>query len=139
MISHLNAHPISGRSSDKATFRQILELLKQGKKVLVFPEGVRAFSEEIGEIMPGIGLFSYLTKSAIIPVYVQGTYSIWNRSRKLPKLFGKVICVFGSPILPYAFSGMQKKEAIKEVSERLFLSLKELQDWAAKGCMGNPP
>jgi cytidylate kinase len=139
LISHLNAHPISGRSSDKATFRQILELLKQGKKVLVFPEGVRSFSEEIGELMPGIGLFSYLTRSAIIPVYVHGTYSVWNRSRKFPKLFGKVICVFGEPILPFAFSGMNKKEAIQETSERLFLSLKELQSWVIKGCKGNPP
>ncbi len=139
VLSQLNAHPISGSASDKATFRKILDLLKSGKKVLVFPEGSRSFTEEIGAILPGIGLFSFLTKSAIIPVYVHGTHPVWNRARKLPKPFGKVVCVFGSPILPFAYSGMHKKEAIQELSERLFLSLKELQTWVLKGCIGTPP
>jgi cytidylate kinase len=139
LISRLNAHPISGKASDKATFRQILDLLKQGKKVLVFPEGSRSHSDTIGEILPGIGLFSFLTKSAILPVYVEGTFEVWNASRKLPKLFGKITCVFGSPILPFSFSGMQKKQAIAEMSERLLFSLKQLEDWVSKGCQGNPP
>lgn len=139
LIRKLNSHPVSGQAEDVAVFKTIVALLKERKKVIIFPEGKRSFNGEIGEIKPGIALLLARTEAAVIPAYIHGAYEIWSRKRALPKLFGKTAIVFGSPIFYDNSKGKDRKVAQKEVTENLQNALHALKAWYDAGAKGAPP
>lgn len=137
-ISRLNAHPISGAAGDVHVLKMITQLLENGQKVVLFPEGTRSPDGELQPVKPGIGLLVVRSKSAVIPVYIHGAYEIWGRGKK-PSLFGKVQCVFGSPITYDSVSSLDKKEAQARIAEKLESAWKELKSWLEHGAKGIPP
>lgn len=139
LIRKLNSHPVSGQAEDVGVFKTIVSLLKENKKVIIFPEGKRSFDGKIGEIKPGIALLLARTEAAVIPTYVHGTYEIWSRKRAFPKLWGRTAVVFGSPIFYKQSSGKDRKDAQKEVTEKLEKALYALKDWYEAGAKGTPP
>lgn len=138
-IRALNSHPVHGDAADVGVFKTILGLLAEGKKVVLFPEGGRSEDGQLQHLKPGIGLLLSRSKSAIIPTYIQGTYEIWGPKRRSPKLFGKVTCVFGTPILWENFSHLEKKQAQVEIARRLEESILALKKWLEEGAQGVPP
>jgi len=139
LIASLNSHPVQADATNLKVMKLINQLLKQGNKVLLFPEGARSSDNQLQEIKPGIALLLSKSKSAIIPTYIHGTYDIWNRSRKFPKLFGKTAVIFGTPILWEDYADMDKKEAHMLITKRLAHSLTELRKWYEDGAHGIPP
>ena len=139
LIRKLNSHPVSGGAEDITVFKTIVALLKEKKKVIIFPEGKRSFDGKIGEIKPGIALLLARTEAAIIPAYIDGAYKIWGRKRSLPKLFGRTAIVFGSPIFYNPKVGKDRKEAQKEVTDNLEKALHNLKNWFEAGAKGTPP
>lgn len=139
LIRRLNTYPVSQNTSNLSVFKHILQILKEGKKVLLFPEGTRSPSEEIQPLRNGIGLLVIKSGAFILPTYIYGTYNVWNRSQRFPKLFGKVACVFGSPIYYHEFSSLDKKSIPDAVRDRVEDALKNLQEWYKRGAIGIPP
>jgi 1-acyl-sn-glycerol-3-phosphate acyltransferase len=138
-ITSLNAHPVSGDASDIGVFREITSLLKEGKKVILFPEGTRGQTEELAPLKPGIGLLVMRSQAAIVPAYIHGTLKVWGPGKKLPRLFGKVACVFGSPLRYEAFSHLEKREAHQAIADALRESILALKSWYLNGAKGTPP
>lgn len=139
LIRALNSHPVSGDPSDIGVFRLITSLLKEGKKVILFPEGQRASQDALGVIKPGIGMLLSRSGAFVLPIYIHGTFQVWNRFMRLPKLFGKTASVFGSPIRWEEFAHLEKKEAQRAFAERLTDSLTRLRNWYEEGAHGTPP
>lgn len=139
LIRHLNSHPVTRKSSDAATFRQILSLLQGGKKVLLFPEGQRTLTGELLPVERGIAFLVLKAKCRVQPVYISGTFDIWKRGRAFPKLRGKISCSFGSCIEWSEFEGLEKKEAEAKIAARIESSLVNLKSWFQNGAIGDPP
>ncbi len=137
-IRALNSHPVQGDVGDISVFKTILGLLGEGKKIILFPEGHRT-GGQIEQIKPGIGLLLSRSKASVVPVYVHGAFEIWGRHRKLPKLFGKTVCIFGSPIHWERFAEMDKRKAQQAVADEISKALHALKDWYEKGAEGIPP
>lgn len=121
MIRNLNAYPVSGKIKDTASIKVILGILKEQKKVIIFPEGIRTHDGKLSSIKPGICMLAMRANVPIIPVHIKGTFEIWPRSRSFPKLWGKTQCVFGEPIHPRSYEGLSKKEA----QEKMTLEIKK--------------
>jgi cytidylate kinase len=138
-IRNVNTHPVSGNASDISVMKTLMGLLEEGKKVILFPEGTRSKNGELQHLKPGISMLISRTKTAIIPVYIDGAYRAWSRNQKLPRLFVKVACVFGTPITWESFSHLDKKEAQKQISEKLTASILALKKWYEDGAEGVPP
>lgn len=139
IISNLNSYPVSGSSQDLTSIKLIIQLLQANKKVVIFPEGKRTTDGHIQPIKPGIGMLMARTECSIVPVYIHGTYDIWPKSRKFPKLWGKTACVFGSPISWESYKDMPKKQIQQELSLAINKSLSMLQTWYLNGAHGDPP
>lgn len=138
-IRHLNAHPVARDATDAATFKLILSLLKQNQKVVIFPEGERT---ETGELLPierGLPFLVIKSRCPIQPIYIQGTFDAWPRTRKFPKLFGKITCAFGSPIPWSEFSSLNREQAESAIISRVTSSLQNLKHWLESGAKGTPP
>ncbi len=80
---------IDRESADVNAIKNSLKLLKKGKKLVIFPEGTRAKSEdlELGQIKQGVSMFAIKAKVPVVPMYI---------ARK-PKAFHKTIIAIGEP------------------------------------------
>ncbi len=138
-ILALNARPVSGEAGDVRVFREIDALLKEGGKVILFPEGTRSNTGELGKMKGGISFLVMYAGCVVIPTYIHGTYEIWGRERSFPKLSGRTACVFGSALHWDKFASLEKKEAQRQFAEALRTSILELKSWYDNGAQGTPP
>ncbi len=119
LLQGLNAHPIRRSSQDVDVFRMVGDLLKEEKKIVVFPEGERSPDGRIQPMKSGIALLAIRMQSPIIPVYLSGTFEAWPRHRKWPKFGTSITCLFGHPIDPVQFSHFPKKQAQEMIMEEI--------------------
>lgn len=139
LIMQLNAHPVQGGTQDLSSFKLILQLLEQDKKVAIFPEGHRSLDGNLSSIKSGIGMLGQRSKAPIIPTYIHGTFEVWNRFHSYPKLHGQTAVVFGKPINCEAFASLDKKQAQEEIAKSVQKTLESLRQWYEAGAQGSPP
>lgn len=129
LISCLNAHPVHGTAQDIESFRLICQLLSEGKKVVIFPEGERSANGQLQTIKSGIAMLALRMQCPIIPVYIHGTFEAWPKHSRRPKFGSSIACVFGSPILPPSSIGMTKKQMQETMTQQVQKELEELRLW----------
>jgi 1-acyl-sn-glycerol-3-phosphate acyltransferase len=139
LISHLNSYPITATGHDLTSIKIIIQLLHEDKKVVIFPEGRRSPNGDLLPVKPGIGMLVARCQCPVVPIYIHGTFDIWPKNRRLPKLFGKTVCVFGSPIFWESYKEMTKKQAQEEITKAIQKSFKNLETWFRNGAVGQPP
>lgn len=139
ILSRLNAHPIHGTTQDVESFRLLCQLLKEDKKVVIFPEGERTLNGNLMPIKLGTAMLALRMKCPIIPVYIKGTYEAWPRQNRWPSLKSRIICVYGQPIIPDHSSQMDKKQLQDHITRQLQKKWEELRIWLEAGANGSPP
>jgi 1-acyl-sn-glycerol-3-phosphate acyltransferase len=81
---------------DIAAMKTIIESLKEGKAVCLYPEGTRSPDGRIDNIKPGFGLMSRRSGAPVLPVVIDGMFEAWPRTQKYPRL-GRVGVMYGTP------------------------------------------
>lgn len=137
MIRTLNSHPVKKGASDIAVFRQMVELLSVGNKLILFPEGERSFDGQLLPLQRGLAFIVQKAECRVIPAYISGSFKAWPRGRKLPKLFGKMTVVFGSPIEYKDLEDRKKTQA--RITEKTERAIRRLKEWLERGAKGVPP
>jgi len=137
LIKMLNSHPIARGASDAQTFKKMLGFLSDGKKLILFPEGERAHDGKLLPLQRGLAFLVQKAKCRIIPAYIHGSYDAWPRGKKVPKIFGKMAVVFGSPIEWEERS--DKKVAQEQITKRTEQAIRDLKAWYDHGAKGTPP
>jgi 1-acyl-sn-glycerol-3-phosphate acyltransferase len=137
LIRMLNSHPIARGASDAQTFKMMLDLLSKGKKLIVFPEGERAYDGQLLPFQRGLAFLVQKARCRIIPAYIHGAHKAWPRGGKLPKIFGKMAVVFGSPI--EWVDSDDKKGAQERITKQTERSIRNLKTWYDSGAQGLPP
>lgn len=91
------AIPVDTENPGVKTLRVFVNLLKQGKAVMMFPEGKRSMTNEFLPAKPGVGYMAIRAKVPVVPVLITGTHeSMWNHFlRKTP-----LALKFGKPLYP---------------------------------------
>ena len=99
LLRTVNSIPIRTEgNADTSAMRRALELLHAGAIVLIFPEGTRTQTGEVGAFERGAGVLIKRAQCPVAPAAVEGAFEAWPRSRKWPRLFSKVGVVIGEPI-----------------------------------------
>lgn len=88
LITALNAHPLN-REGDIAAIRAARKVLKEGDCLIIFPEGTRSRTDELGAARAGVGLLASMSGAPILPVYLHNSGYM--------KAFRKVTIEFGRP------------------------------------------
>jgi 1-acyl-sn-glycerol-3-phosphate acyltransferase len=96
-IRALNSVPVDRDGGGGAGLKSILDRLEKGGGILLFPEGTRTADGEPQPARAGIGLTVIKSTAPVIPVRVFGTYEVWGRRRRWPKL-GKLAVKYGHPL-----------------------------------------
>jgi 1-acyl-sn-glycerol-3-phosphate acyltransferase len=124
-IRKLNSHPVQGSGEDMQALRIVIGLLKEGDKVLIFPEGARSPSGELMPLKLGAAMMAINVDVPIVPVAIEGAYEIWKKGKKFPSFTGKLKVTYLPPIYPAQFRDLSKKEAQQALTEAVFQSLKK--------------
>jgi len=138
-IRKLYTHPVARGKGNIATIRKCLELLKAGKKVVIFPEGTRSQDGNLHKGQLGVGMLVLRTKCLVIPTYIHGSYEIWSCHRKHPKFKGKTACVFGKPLDFSHFEGTSTREMEERIAHSIMNAIAKLRRWYLDGAKGSPP
>ncbi|MGH4126203.1 MAG: lysophospholipid acyltransferase family protein [Clostridium sp.] len=64
---------IKPNSADKEAISKIINTLKQGNNIMIFPEGTRSRSGQMAEAKKGLLLMAKLSKATIVPMGIWGT------------------------------------------------------------------
>ncbi len=105
ILDQFNAIPVDRDSGkDVSALKRVLELLKKDQGVLIFLEGTRSFDGSLQPAQKGIGLMACKTQVPVVPTHIIGSFDVWGREGKYPKLFiNKIAVVYGPPLYPKSY------------------------------------
>lgn len=98
LISDWKAIPVNRDRPGKDELRGIIETVRGGEVLALFPEGTRTRDGSVGELRGGIGFLARRAGVPVVPVLILGAFEAWPRGRKLPRR-GRVRVAFGPPVL----------------------------------------
>ena len=105
----------------KHSIQKMAEVVKQGKKILIFPEGTRTLNGEIGKFKKTYTILSAELNIPIVPVAITGAYAAMSSGAKKIKKGEKITIEFLPAIYP---EGMTPEELNDLVKQRIVESRK---------------
>lgn len=96
-LRHLRTFPVDRKSGDLGQVDQWIELLKENI-VVVFPEGTRSRTGEIGQGKAGVGKLIYKARPTVIPVRMVGMSRVLGVGRVIPAAFQTIRVFIGKPL-----------------------------------------
>lgn len=85
VLRKVGAVPVDRDGASGKGVKTILDRLKGGDGIILFPEGTRSADGHIGAARAGVGLVVLKSTAPVVPVRVFGTYEAWGRQLKLPR------------------------------------------------------
>lgn len=116
LIRFLRAFPIDTDSADPSSIREVVNLLKAGQAVMIFPEGGRSRDGRLQRFKPGAFRLACSHGAPILPVTIIGGHEAWPPHRTFPRP-GRVTIVFHAPVAPP--SGGNPRQAAQEIQRRV--------------------
>jgi 1-acyl-sn-glycerol-3-phosphate acyltransferase len=122
ILKHGGVFPVRRGHRDEEAMKTAFTLLEQGEMLLVYAEGGRSRSGELGEPKPGIGRIALESGVPVVPVAIHGSAGIrrWKRLR-----FPRVTIEFGEPI-SFAVEKEVGPERQLEVATEIFNAVRDL-------------
>ncbi len=94
-----HAVPIERGTSDLAAIRLVVDILRQGNGLVLFPEGTRTEDGSVGAFQAGFALIAARARVPVVPVGVDGAFRAWPRRQRVPE-WGTMHVAYGEPVPP---------------------------------------
>jgi long-chain acyl-CoA synthetase len=120
----LNATPFERTGDFESSLQQCEELLRDGKILLIFPEGTRSAGGTMGPLKTGVAYLSIKTGCPIIPAYIDGARNVLPKGTSFPK-DSRLKVTFGTPLYPPP--GPPDSRSSAELTKRLRQAIETLQ------------
>jgi len=122
VFKHGGVFPVRRGHRDEEAFETVRQLLDQGEMLLVYAEGGRSRSGELGEPKAGIGRIALESGVPVVPVAIHGS----QRVRRWKRLsFPRVTLQFGEP-LSFAVEEEPSRERQLEIAAEIFARVREM-------------
>jgi 1-acyl-sn-glycerol-3-phosphate acyltransferase len=93
----VNALPFARQARVRQSLSLCRELLAHpGTILIIFPEGTRSTTGEVGEFKSGIGALVAGRDVAVAPCYIDGSFRTWPKGKRFPRP-RKVRLIVGMP------------------------------------------
>ena len=112
---------IDRQGNDINAIKASLKVLKNGKKLVIFPEGTRNNNEnmEMGEVKQGVAMLAIKAKVPVVPMFIM----------KKPKIFRRNRVVIGQPFELDEFYGKKlSNEELAQATEIVAKKMDELRE-----------
>jgi long-chain acyl-CoA synthetase len=88
----------------KESIHKMAEVVKLGKKILIFPEGTRTLTGNMGEFKKTYAILSTELNIPIVPVAISGAYEAMSSGKKKIKSGSKIMVTFLPAVEPSAMT-----------------------------------
>ncbi len=85
------------------------KVLRQGRSMVVFPEGTRSMTGQMADFLPSLGYLALRAEVGLLPAYISGTYEALPKGAAVPK----------SRDLSVAFGPFISHDRLKELTDGL--------------------
>ncbi|MBL7156741.1 MAG: AMP-binding protein [Candidatus Omnitrophica bacterium] len=130
--------PLDFSSHLLEALRSSYYVVKKGKSLCLFPEGLRTLDGEIKEFKKGFGILVKETQAKLVPVVLEGAYEAWPRTSKFPRRH-PIKVKFGKPRDPgdmeregYKMGAKDSYEAICLAARDVLVTLKETTTYGGR-------
>jgi 1-acyl-sn-glycerol-3-phosphate acyltransferase len=121
-LIHIGQISLNRREIDPQAIRRAVQVLRAGKVLAVFPEGVRG-GGEVAWAKGGAAYLAMVSGAPIVPVAILGTREPGQRKNQIPRLRRPIHLVYGEPFTVPRSSWPRRKTALTKwtqvVRERL--------------------
>ena len=126
IYKHGGVFPVRRGHHDEEAFETVRRLLDQGEMLLVYAEGGRSRSQQLGSPKPGIGRIALETGVPIVPVAIKGS----ERARQWKRLrFPKVTVRFAEPMI-FPSEASATREGHLAAAKEIFAQVKAMHEQA---------
>ena len=119
LISSVNTIPVRRGQADLTAMKKIIEKLKAGNGVCLFPEATRTRDGKITPFKPGFGLLCRRGKAAVVPVVVEGAFECWPRHKKIFSPGSEITVCYGKCITAEQVKHMNDRELADNLTDTL--------------------
>lgn len=107
----------------KESIQKMAEVLKQNRSLIIFPEGTRSVTGELGEFKKTFAILASELDIPIVPVAISGANKAMPKGSHFPRLWTRVKIVFLEPVFP---AGHSYETLTGEVRQRIEEGLKRM-------------
>jgi 1-acyl-sn-glycerol-3-phosphate acyltransferase len=141
LLRSVHGVPVDQEGVAKEGLRAILDLLKAGEGVVVFPEGERTWTGKMQRLKPGILLILKRLSVPIVPVGIAGAFEAFPRTQRWPVLSPlfwprnghDVAIAIGKPIPSGRYKDMQREEILEDLYNEIYRMRERAQQMRRKG------
>ena len=108
----------SNRKKAVLSLRKAAEKIKNGKCVVMYPEGTRTSTGEIGAFKKGAFHLALDAGVDIVPVHIKGTFEYWPKNT-LKITPGEVVVTIGKPIKTDNYTKKNLKDFVAEAKSAI--------------------
>lgn len=127
ILKSIGAFRIKSRVGDFRGIRDLIGLLKEGRCVVIFPEGTRSADGRLKEPESGVGFIAVKSGCAVVPIYIEGSYEAfpkgarWFKPYPIRLYFGKAFVPAEDRLL------MARQDVYKAVSAEIMARITDLK------------
>lgn len=104
IIVQLTTIPVKRGETDIKSIKVVINLLKEGRQIGIFPEGTRKKDSGQSPLFRGVGLIAQKAGAPVYPVTITGTDKIITKGI-IPIRFPKIKVTINEPIMPDQYEG----------------------------------
>ncbi len=125
LVKSMNSLPIHRGSSDLTGLNRAAQALKDGARLIIFPEGGRNKTGKLKEARGGIGYLALESGVPIIPAYVRNGNQLLKCLQRKATLF----VAFGPPLEPDPeLLKLERKEAYRRLGRQVMARIAVLEE-----------
>ena len=117
-FTFIGGFPVDRGNTDIVAIKTALHTLKEGNKLLIFPEGTRVRKGKVSEPHPGAVLIAHRIKAPIVPIYLSTKKG----------LFRPVDLIVGTPYAPEFSDPKPDSAALQQASQEMLDKIYALGD-----------
>jgi len=113
LASHTNVIVMDLSKDLKHSILKMAEVVKQGKKILIFPEGTRTLSGKLGKFKKTYAILSAELDVPVVPVVISGAYAAMSSGARKIKRGEKITIEFLPAVSPEGKTPEELNELVK--------------------------
>jgi 1-acyl-sn-glycerol-3-phosphate acyltransferase len=125
-MRYIGSIPFRRQGVDREAMAKIVDLLRGGGLVILFPEGTRTHDGKLGKAGPMTGMMAAQAGVPCVPAYIDGAFRAFPRTRSYP-LPRKITITYGKPFdLPPRPEGVKNRVYYQLCADEMMRKIAEL-------------
>jgi len=113
-----------GLGTGDQALKKGVEYLRKGHNVIIYPEGTRGHSFELGKGKVGVAKMALWSKKPVVPMGIYGTHLLMPKGKHKPRIKRLVEVKIGKPMSFDEYAGREDDpQALREITDRIMVEI----------------